>query len=234
VATWDGFNAFGDDVDNLPDWLNIALLYVFVALIFQFIYMLDQRTKVEGLLFTQPITIKGRIYAFLLAILLGTACVIFVASGFEEDIHTIVLALASVGLLAYSLGFDWPLRKIQTTYAEVFHGYVRTKKILGAQDKTIDEVLFMVQGGARFLIFEYSISPLLVTLDYTSNIHLVDRGEDTRSLELRYSMISVILGWWSLFGPIYTVRSIVRNLRGGQDVTKLVVDYFEWIKQQTK
>jgi hypothetical protein len=183
-------------------------------------------------LFTQPITIKGRIYAFLLAVLLGTAFVIFVASGFEEDKNTAVLALASAGLLAYSLGFDWPLRKLQTTYAEVFHGYMRTKKILGVQDKTIDEVLSMTRDGARFVVFEYCVSPLLVTLHYTSNIHLVDHVEDTRPLELRYSVISAILGWWSLFGPIYTIRSMIHNLRGGQDVTSLVVDYLKWLKEQ--
>jgi hypothetical protein len=232
-SSWDDpIHAFGDNVTNLPAWLNIALLYVFVALVFQFIYMLDRRTKAEGLLFTQPVTAKGRIYAFLLAVFLGTAFAVFVASGSDGSESTAILGLASAGLLAYSLGFDWPLKKLQTTYAQVFHGYMRTKKILGVQDKTIDEVLSMARGGARFVVFKYSVSPLLVTLDYTSNIHLVDHAEDTRSLELRYSVVSAILGWWSLFGPIYTVRSIIHNLRGGQDVTNLVVDYLKWLKEQ--
>ncbi|HEX2697391.1 MAG TPA: hypothetical protein VHM28_06745 [Anaerolineales bacterium] len=219
---------------NLPNWLSILLLYLFVALVFQLIYMLDRRTKAEGLLFTQPINPKERVYAFLLAALLGVSFIVFAFFGFQKDESTVILGVASIALLAYSLGFDWPLQKIQKTYSQVFHSAIKKKKIIGIEGKTIDEVLYMASAGARFIIFEYCISPLVVTLDYTSNIYLIEAGEEGLTFGMRYSTISLILGWWSLFGPIFTIRSIIHNLHGGKDVTAFVIEWLKWQNEMLK
>ena len=39
-----------------------------------------------------------------------------------------------------------------------------------------------------------------------------------------YTLISLLAGWWGIpWGPIYTITSLVTNLRGGKDVTQHVI-----------
>jgi hypothetical protein len=39
-------------------------------------------------------------------------------------------------------------------------------------------------------------------------------------LKALFTMVSLLLGWWGIpFGPIFTVRAVVKNLSGGQVVT---------------
>ena len=226
-------------MDNLPTWANILLAYIVVSFVFHFIYLLDRRTKKEGLLFTQPPSTKSRIFAFLMGILLGGAFIIIWGIGYRKSYETAILAIASIALIAYSLGIDRPLAQIQTAYAQTFHpeSFMKRKRIIGINQMSSEVIKFKVKNGARFVMFEYCISPLIVTLDYDSNIFFIEPGEDARRLNLRYILISVLLGWFSILGPINTIRCLITDIRGGKDVTRQVVDwlkgYYEQ-KQQAK
>jgi hypothetical protein len=221
-------------MDNLPTWANIFLAYIEVSIVFHFIYLLDRRTKKEGLLFTQTPSIKSRIFAFLTGILLGGAFIIIWIIGYRESYETVILAMASIALIAYSLGIDRPLAQIQTAYAQTFHpaSFMKRKRIIGINQMSLEEIDYKVRNGARFVIFEYCISPLVVTLDYNSNIFFIEPGEDACRLDLRYILISAFLGWFSILGPINTIRCLITDIRGGNDVTRHVEDWLKWDYEQ--
>jgi hypothetical protein len=226
-------------MDNLPTWANILLAYIMVSFVFHFIYLLDRRTKKEGLLFTQTPSTKSRIFAFLIGILLGGAFIIIWVIGYRESYETVILAITSIALIAYSLGIDRPLVQIQTAYAQTFHpaSFNKQKRIIGINQMSPEEIDYKVRNGARFVMFEYCISPLVVTLDYDSNIFFIEPGKDARRLSLRYILISVFLGWFSILGPINTIQCLITDIRGGKDVTRYVVDWLKWYhkqKQQVK
>ena len=216
---------------DFPVWANIAAIFVIANVLFHIVYLLDRRTKSEGVLFSQPTSPKSRIYAGLLAVILGGAFIIFWTLGFREGEQIAILAIASVALFGYSLGIDKPLQKVQKTYAEIFHNFAKGKKIIGVEGKTIEEIISMVRVGGKFVVFEYCVSPIIVTLDYDSNIHFIDTNEDTRNLGIRYSIISLLFGWESLFGLIHTIRCLTVNFRGGKDITQQVIDWLMWLKK---
>ena len=49
--------------------------------------------------------------------------------------------------------------------------------------------------------------------------------DDSRfRLGLRYSLISLLFGWWGIpWGPIWTLGTVFKNLGGGVDVTANVL-----------
>ena len=69
----------------------------------------------------------------------------------------------------------------------------------------------LAAGKSDYLTFEYE-----GTLD-SADDSPVNKG-------LRYSAISLLLGWWGIpWGPIWTISTMVSNFRGGKDVTGQVV-----------
>src|SRR4051812_17104338 len=97
------------------------------------------------------------------------------------------------------------------------------KKIIGIEYLSADELNFEIQKGARFVVYNYCISLLVVTMKRVSDIHFVRNGEGTTK-GLKYSLISLVAGWWGIpWGPIYTIQSVYKNSKGGIDVTSSVV-----------
>lgn len=212
-------------MSDFPTWVNLAIVFVFANLIFHIIYLIDHRIKAKGVLFSQPATRKSRIFAGLLGVILGGGVVAIGILGSGISQETAMIAMVSVALLGYSFGIDKPLQQIQSSPEKIFPVFTRNKKIVGIKGKTIGEILPKVRAGAKFVVFEYCISPLIVTLDYESNIHFIDADEVATRVGLRYNIISLLLGWESLFGFIHTIRCVTGNFRGGNDVTQPVVDW---------
>jgi hypothetical protein len=68
----------------------------------------------------------------------------------------------------------------------------------------------------KMVIFQYTVSLVFVTFRRESNAYLVPKADNTFLLSLPYTTLSFLLGWWGFpWGPIETVPSIYRNLRGG-------------------
>jgi hypothetical protein len=81
-----------------------------------------------------------------------------------------------------------------------------------------------VLDGGRFVIFQYCISILVLTFKRPSRIEYIPPGRDGAWQALGYSVVSLFLGWWGIpWGPIWTVTTLVKNLRGGTDVTSEVL-----------
>lgn len=75
-------------------------------------------------------------------------------------------------------------------------------------------------SGARFVVFPYAISIVIMTFRRSSDVHFVRKGEGTLGMALPYILITLFLGWWGFpWGPIWSITSLVQNLGGGKDVT---------------
>jgi hypothetical protein len=97
-------------------------------------------------------------------------------------------------------------------------------KIIGVDNVSPEELKGELATGARFVIYQYCISVLVMSFKRASNIYFVRPGENAVTKGLPFSLISLVLGWWGIpWGPIWTISTIVTNLRGGRDVTNDVV-----------
>jgi len=93
-------------------------------------------------------------------------------------------------------------------------------KILGTEGMDARTVCQEVERGARFVLYTYCVSLLVVTLKRPSNIYFVRPGQSPVFKGLPFVLVSLLLGWWGFpWGPIYTVQCLVNDLLGGKDVT---------------
>ena len=96
-------------------------------------------------------------------------------------------------------------------------------KIQGINGLSQSEIDFELQRGAKFVIFQYCISIVVLTFKRPSDIYFVRSGENAATKSLPFTLLSLVAGWWGIpWGPIYTIQSLYNNLQGGKDVTQQV------------
>ena len=97
-------------------------------------------------------------------------------------------------------------------------------KIVGVENMSPEQLKGEIAAGGRFVFYQYCISILVITFKRASHIYLV-RAEDSRFTKgLPFTLISLVLGWWGIpWGPIWTIATVITNLRGGRDVTDEVM-----------
>jgi len=77
-----------------------------------------------------------------------------------------------------------------------------------------------IHAGSRLVVYHYCVSIIVVTMKEGSSIYVIRPGDSAFTKGLPFSLCSLILGWWGIpWGPIWTISTIVRNCRGGLDVT---------------
>lgn len=98
---------------------------------------------------------------------------------------------------------------------------VASIKIQLKNSYSLDELKQYIEKGAKFIIFQYSISVFLaVILRRFSPAILVEPVDSVSKYKRKYNLISYLFGWWGLpWGPILTIQSISLNNRGGIDYT---------------
>lgn len=95
------------------------------------------------------------------------------------------------------------------------------KLIKGIQELSSIEIKDELFRGAKFITYEYCISIIIATVRRESKVYFIRAGENGLKYSIPYIIVSLILGWWALpLGPFYTIRSIIRNLCSGKDVTE--------------
>lgn len=100
-------------------------------------------------------------------------------------------------------------------------------KINNIEGMTTEEINLEISSGAKFVIFQYCFSIIVMTFKRSSDIYFIKSGERTYKHSFEYTLLSFVVGWWGIpWGPIYTISSIYSNLRGGKDVTKQVIQSF--------
>jgi hypothetical protein len=81
-----------------------------------------------------------------------------------------------------------------------------------------------VKQGARFVVFPYCISLLVITMQRHSRIYFVQPKETAFGHALGFAMISLVCGWWGVpWGPIYTLDALYACARGGRNKTNEVL-----------
>ena len=82
-----------------------------------------------------------------------------------------------------------------------------------------------LNNGAKFVIYQYSISILVMSFKRSSDIYFIRAGASDVTPGLLFTVISFIFGWWGIpWGPIYTIGAIFTNFSGGKNVTQEVIN----------
>jgi hypothetical protein len=93
-------------------------------------------------------------------------------------------------------------------------------KIQGIEGLSQSEIDFEIQRGAKFVLFQYCVSIVVLTFKRPSDIYFIRLGENAAVKSLSFTLLSLVAGWWGIpWGPIYTIQSVYNNLNGGKDVT---------------
>jgi hypothetical protein len=86
--------------------------------------------------------------------------------------------------------------------------------IVGVEGLSEDDVRQQVQMGARFVMFCWAVSVILMSFRRTSPIYFARPGEQPRGW--KYTLLTLLVGWWGIpWGPIFTIQALITNLRGG-------------------
>ncbi len=94
-------------------------------------------------------------------------------------------------------------------------------KIHGVEGLSQEEMNHQLEQGAKLVVFDYTISVLIMTFKRSSDIYFIRAGESAFFKGLVFSLISFIFGWWGIpWGPIYTIGSLITNMTGGRVVTQ--------------
>jgi hypothetical protein len=97
-------------------------------------------------------------------------------------------------------------------------------KIIGIEGLTDAQIHEQIGRGARFVHFQYCVSVIVMTFKRPSDIYFVRAGESAAGTGLRFTLLTLLAGWWGIpWGPIYTIQSLWVNLGGGRDITNEVL-----------
>jgi hypothetical protein len=97
-------------------------------------------------------------------------------------------------------------------------------KIKNIEGLTAQQLQREVESGGKFVVYQYTISIVVMTFKNASDIYFVRSGEQAWVKGLPYTVLTLLMGWWGIpWGPIYSVGSLYRNLSGGHDVTQEIL-----------
>jgi|GEM_PF-346080 len=97
-------------------------------------------------------------------------------------------------------------------------------KIKGVHDLTVEELHEQIEDGAKFVVYQYCISIIVMTFLRSSEIHFIRAGEGRFGPGVGFSALTFFAGWWGIpWGPIYSIMALATNLGGGKDVTEEIV-----------
>ncbi|MEO1375795.1 MAG: hypothetical protein AAFW70_16065, partial [Cyanobacteria bacterium J06635_10] len=54
----------------------------------------------------------------------------------------------------------------------------------------------MTANGGKFVVFLYCFSLVVITFKRSSNIYFIKAGEGTLKKSIKFTLISLFLGWW--------------------------------------
>lgn len=96
-------------------------------------------------------------------------------------------------------------------------------QIKGIEGLSPSEIDFELQRGAKFVLFQYCVSVVVLTFKRPSDIYFIRPGENAIVQSLPFTLLSLVAGWWGIpWGPIYTIQSVYNNFNGGKDVTQQI------------
>jgi hypothetical protein len=100
-------------------------------------------------------------------------------------------------------------------------------QINNIQGLTVEQINEELMRGAKFVVFPFTLSFIVVTLRRSSNIYFIKSNESALKYGFSYLLITLFFGWWGIpWGPIYTIGSIITHASGGKDITSDVLNAF--------
>jgi len=97
--------------------------------------------------------------------------------------------------------------------------------IKGIENLSVDEINAELQKGAKFVVFQYCISIVVMSFKRSSGIYFIPSGTSAASKAAPWCALSLLVGWWGIpWGPIWTIGTVAKNLGGGTDVTAHVLN----------
>ncbi|MFT4062949.1 MAG: hypothetical protein QM642_11405 [Edaphocola sp.] len=98
-------------------------------------------------------------------------------------------------------------------------------KIKNIEGLSTNELNQELNNGAKFVVFQYCFSIIVMTFKRGSDIYFIKSGESTVKHSIGFTLITLIFGWWGIpWGPIYSIGTLYSNLTGGKDVTQDVLN----------
>ena len=92
--------------------------------------------------------------------------------------------------------------------------------VIGTEGLTNEQMHQAVELGAKFVVFQYCVSVILMTYKRSSGVYFVRPGHSALAPRIGYTILSLLFGWWGFpWGPIYTVQALWNNAMGGLDLT---------------
>jgi len=93
-------------------------------------------------------------------------------------------------------------------------------KIHGIEGMTTNEINEELRRGAKFVLYQYCISVLVMTFKRGTDVYFIKSGESAVGKGIGWTILTVFLGWWGIpWGPIHTIGSLITNFAGGKNVT---------------
>ena len=163
----------------------------------------------------------------------------------------VVLATVTFGFLTNSIHHAIPVDEQEGVLPEmiglwfgvlllVFAGIQRKRRLFCSWVKDnidhLEDGAQRVYGGASLSLgsevvsYQFCFSFFLYSVKVPS--HYLTRGRRGVLTMLACSLFSFVFGWWAVpWGPVYTVQTIYRNLRGG--IRETVADVIEQVRTET-
>lgn len=96
--------------------------------------------------------------------------------------------------------------------------------VQGVEGMSVDEVRSEVAVGGRFVVYQFAVSVLILTLYRSTDVRLVRSGDNAVVKGLPWSLLTLVVGWWGFpWGPIRTIQALAVNFGGGRDVTPQIM-----------
>ena len=79
-------------------------------------------------------------------------------------------------------------------------------KIVGLEGLSGEQISEDLRNGARFVVFSWCVSLLIVTFKRRTDIYFIRPGESPAMKSLPWTLLSFFAGWWGFpFGLIVTI-----------------------------
>jgi hypothetical protein len=71
----------------------------------------------------------------------------------------------------------------------------------------------------QLVVYPYVISALFLSFKRVSGVKAIEPGQSRLWPGMPYMLATLFLGWWGIpWGPIWSVQTLIQNLRGGVEV----------------
>ena len=98
-------------------------------------------------------------------------------------------------------------------------------EIKNIEGLSVDDINRELNNGAKFVVFQYCFSIIIITFKRSSDIYFIKAGESTIKHSVGSTLITLLFCWWGIpWGPIYSIGSLFSNLTGGKDITQEVLN----------